>query len=158
MKLLASLPSLDASASSPCLPAHLATMCGSANEDFPEWVAISSDCRAAFLGSTKVKDSSGGEGKPITLSLHDTEVSPACPWDSHHHHSGGIFEKGCKQILSVSSFLFSKAAFYPTWLNATGRQQYFYDPLNNRELFKRCHFPFWSEYDTYLTILSTLIE
>lgn len=127
------------------LSAHLVTMCGSANEDFPEWVTISSDCGAAFLGSTKVKDRRGGEGEPITLSLHNTEFSPT-PGTLITITLGEFLKKGVSKYLQNSLLPFSpRQHFNQLRLNVTGRQRsFFYDPLNNRELLNRCHFPLWS--------------
>lgn len=84
----------------PRLSAHLVTMCGSANEDFPEWVTISSDCRSAFLAGTKVQDRGGGEREPITLS--PTKPNSPLPLGPSPPSLRRDFWTRCKQILSVS--------------------------------------------------------
>lgn len=100
----------------PGLSAHLVTMCGSANEDFPERVTISSDCHAAFLGSTKVKKKkkrrNGGEGEPITLSLHKTEFSCA-PGTLITIALEGFLKKGVSKYFRRSLLPFLQSSILP---------------------------------------------
>lgn len=99
-------------------------MCGDTNEDFPEWAAISSDCLEASPGCGKVKDGDGGlvwGGHGGPLCLHKAELSQA-PGTLRTTAGRECFWR-CKLVL-----LSSKWAFYPTWPNATGRQQLCHNP------------------------------
>lgn len=96
MKLLVPLPSLDASPLL-CPSAHLVTMCGSANEDFPEPVTISSNC-CGFPGQYQSQRQGWGCGRTNDSVTSQHPILP-CPWDSHHHPSGGIFAERCKHVL-----------------------------------------------------------